>query len=144
MARSGEPRFIKGLAFPRAKKGSLILVGIFCFSLVTLSAWHISQRWTDLSPLSFLNHLRPPHTNSHPGSQEISSPLNYTQTQDPVTSLLHPEHHVFREPETIYLDWRVSLGVREPDAVKKDVYLVNGMFSLRPTIYPCRLGRSLR
>jgi FtsP/CotA-like multicopper oxidase with cupredoxin domain len=54
---------------------------------------------------------------------------------------LHPEHHVYRAPKTIAQDWVVTSGVRYPDGVKKDVYLVNGEFP-GPTI-ECRSGDRL-
>lgn len=39
---------------------------------------------------------------------------------------LRPERHVSRAPTTIEYHWNITLGVRYPDGVKKDVYLVNG------------------
>lgn len=39
---------------------------------------------------------------------------------------LHPEDHVYREPVTHHLDWRVTTGERRPDGVLKHVFLING------------------
>lgn len=39
---------------------------------------------------------------------------------------LHPQDHVYREPATQYLDWRVTSEFRRPDGVSKRVYLING------------------
>ena len=39
---------------------------------------------------------------------------------------LHPEDHAYRAPETQYLDWQVTSGLRRPDGVLKRVYLING------------------
>lgn len=49
---------------------------------------------------------------------------------------LHPENHVYREPATQYLGWRVTTGHRRPDGVLKQVYLINGQLndSLAPRI----------
>ncbi|KAJ5816091.1 hypothetical protein N7447_008324 [Penicillium robsamsonii] len=41
---------------------------------------------------------------------------------------LHPEDHMYREPATQYLDWRVTSDFRRPDGVLKRVYLINGLF----------------
>ena len=42
---------------------------------------------------------------------------------------LHPEDHVYREPVTQRLDWRVTSDYLRPDGVLKRVYLVNGTFA---------------
>ncbi|KAJ5088689.1 hypothetical protein N7456_012305 [Penicillium angulare] len=39
---------------------------------------------------------------------------------------LHPEDHIFRSPTTHYLDWRVTSGLRRPDGVLKQIFLING------------------
>lgn len=44
---------------------------------------------------------------------------------------LHPDDHVFRQPTTQHLDWRVTSGHRRPDGVLKNVYLINGIFRPR-------------
>lgn len=41
---------------------------------------------------------------------------------------LHPEDHVYRQPVTHHLDWRITSGQRRPDGVLKQIYLVNGVF----------------
>ncbi|RMJ22435.1 Multicopper oxidase [Aspergillus sp. HF37] len=46
---------------------------------------------------------------------------------------LHPEDHVYRQPSTQHLDWRVTSDFLRPDGVLKRVYLVNGLFP-GPTI----------
>ncbi|KAI3123985.1 CAZyme family AA1 [Penicillium roqueforti] len=46
---------------------------------------------------------------------------------------LHPEDHAYRAPETQYLDWHVTSGLRRPDGVLKRVYLINDLFP-GPTI----------
>lgn len=42
---------------------------------------------------------------------------------------LRPENHVYREPATQYLDWRVTTGSLRPDGVLKQVYLINGLLN---------------
>ncbi|KAG4438160.1 hypothetical protein IFR05_006371 [Cadophora sp. M221] len=54
---------------------------------------------------------------------------------------LHPKDHVFRQPKTITHHWNITSGIRYPDGVKKEVYLVNGLFP-GPTI-ECRPGDKL-
>lgn len=39
---------------------------------------------------------------------------------------LHPTEHSTRDPTTLTFDWHVTLGVRAPDGVEKQVYLING------------------
>lgn len=39
---------------------------------------------------------------------------------------LHPEDHAYRQPVTYLLDWHVTTGLRRPDGVMKQVYLING------------------
>ncbi|RDW65066.1 hypothetical protein BP6252_10717 [Coleophoma cylindrospora] len=46
---------------------------------------------------------------------------------------LHPEDHVYRKPQTRNYNWVVTSGVRSPDGVQKEVYLINGDFP-GPTI----------
>ncbi|KAL6825782.1 multicopper oxidase [Trichoderma sp. SZMC 28015] len=46
---------------------------------------------------------------------------------------LHPTEHSTRDPTTLTFDWHVTLGVRAPDGVEKQVYLINGQFP-GPTI----------
>jgi FtsP/CotA-like multicopper oxidase with cupredoxin domain len=54
---------------------------------------------------------------------------------------LHPQDHVDRAPKTITHHWKVTSGIRSPDGVKKEVYLVNDQFP-GPTI-ECRSGDRL-
>ncbi|KAH7400450.1 multicopper oxidase family protein [Cadophora sp. MPI-SDFR-AT-0126] len=54
---------------------------------------------------------------------------------------LHPEDHVSRHPTTITHHWNITSGVRYPDGVRKEVYLVNDLFP-GPTI-ECRPGDRL-
>ncbi|KAH7364873.1 multicopper oxidase family protein [Rhexocercosporidium sp. MPI-PUGE-AT-0058] len=49
---------------------------------------------------------------------------------------LSPKDHVFRQPKTITHHWNITSGIRYPDGVKKEVYLVNELFP-GPTI-ECR------
>lgn len=39
---------------------------------------------------------------------------------------LQPNDHIFRESQTIRATWNITMEEREPDGVKKMVYLVNG------------------
>lgn len=39
---------------------------------------------------------------------------------------LHPEDHVYRPPVTQHLNWRITSGLRRPDGVLKQIYLING------------------
>lgn len=40
--------------------------------------------------------------------------------------ILSPEKHTLRDAHSIPLQWHINTGFREPDGVKKRVYLVNG------------------
>ncbi|KAK2606296.1 hypothetical protein QQS21_003344 [Conoideocrella luteorostrata] len=42
--------------------------------------------------------------------------------------LLHPDHHVRREPKTIHLSWNITQDKRSPDGVLKSIYVINGQF----------------
>ncbi|KAE8421217.1 multicopper oxidase-domain-containing protein [Aspergillus pseudocaelatus] len=46
---------------------------------------------------------------------------------------LRPEDHVSRPPVTQHLDWHITSGLRRPDGVLKQVYLINDLFP-GPTI----------
>lgn len=50
----------------------------------------------------------------------------------------HPEEHVYREPSTLSYSFTITSAIKDPDGVKKRVYLVNGAFP-GPTI-ECRTG----
>lgn len=39
---------------------------------------------------------------------------------------LHPEEHVYRLPVTHHLDWHITSGLRRPDGVLKQIFLING------------------
>ncbi|PHH89362.1 hypothetical protein CDD83_6208 [Cordyceps sp. RAO-2017] len=41
---------------------------------------------------------------------------------------LHPEQHATRQTTTLTFNWTVTLEMRAPDGVEKQVYLVNGQF----------------
>lgn len=43
-------------------------------------------------------------------------------------SMLSPEEHIFRNATTISQSWHVTSGLRRPDGVLKQVYLINGEF----------------
>lgn len=40
--------------------------------------------------------------------------------------LLHPQEHTSRPPTTLSFNWAISSGLRSPDGVEKQVYLING------------------
>ena len=40
--------------------------------------------------------------------------------------LLHPHEHASRPPTTLVFNWTITSGLRSPDGVEKQVYLVNG------------------
>lgn len=40
--------------------------------------------------------------------------------------LLHPQEHASRPPTTLSFNWTISSGLRSPDGVEKQVYLING------------------
>ncbi|KAJ4012510.1 hypothetical protein NW752_008208 [Fusarium irregulare] len=42
--------------------------------------------------------------------------------------LLHPHEHSSRPPTTLVFNWTITSGLRSPDGVEKQVYLVNGRF----------------
>ncbi|RMZ79361.1 hypothetical protein DV738_g3308, partial [Chaetothyriales sp. CBS 135597] len=41
---------------------------------------------------------------------------------------LKPEDHIFRAPSTLEFNWEITKGIRWPDGVHKEVYLVNNRF----------------
>ena len=43
---------------------------------------------------------------------------------------LHPEDHIYREPKVHHYQWVISWGVRAPDGVRKNVYLINSKWTL--------------
>jgi hypothetical protein len=53
---------------------------------------------------------------------------------------LHPEDHVYRQPVTHHLDWRITSGQRRPDGVLKKIYLINGVL---PNICICLKSMTL-
>ncbi|TQV93630.1 ferro-O2-oxidoreductase [Cordyceps javanica] len=55
------------------------------------------------------------------------------QPREQVAIPLHPHLHAKRDAKTLRFDWTVSVGLRSPDGVEKQVYLVNGQFP-GPTI----------
>ena len=48
---------------------------------------------------------------------------------------LHPHLHINREPTTLRFDWNISTGFLEPDGVRKNIYLVNGMPNRLPRLW---------
>ena len=45
---------------------------------------------------------------------------------DQLAYLLHPQKHASRPPTTLVFNWTITSGLRSPDGVEKQVYLVNG------------------
>ena len=62
----------------------------------------------------------------------------YDQAGDGLEISCHPEEHVYREPGILSYNFTITSAIRDPDGVKKHVYLVNGAFP-GPTI-ECRTG----
>ncbi|KAK1092608.1 hypothetical protein LTR48_004004 [Friedmanniomyces endolithicus] len=75
---------------------------------------------------SFLKHVLPLDIHDSGASSKQAQ-------QDVDAFQLHPEEHTFRKPTTITQNWTVSTGLRRPDGVLKQVYLVNNAFP-GPTI----------
>lgn len=58
--------------------------------------------------------------------------------------LLHPHEHSSRPPTTLVFNWTITSGLRSPDGVEKQVYLVNGeSTSWRPWFCLIPASRSL-
>ncbi len=68
--------------------------------------------------------LAGPFIGFHPQSLFFSSGSQHRDDQVGIT--LHPHAHRSRQPKTLQFDWTVTTGLRRPDGVKKQVYLVNG------------------
>ncbi|KAJ4138626.1 hypothetical protein NW768_002476 [Fusarium equiseti] len=61
--------------------------------------------------------------------------LRTTRTEPPADGdpkqlayLLHPQEHASRPPTTLVFNWTITSGLRSPDGVEKQVYLVNDQF----------------
>jgi hypothetical protein len=98
--------------------------GVFLVSAVLfmVSIWRHWTGWSVSSVLSPLLSAEANVTDSH----DYDSATEHAAKHLLTGPLLHPDRHIYRAPEIIYLDWGVTLGVRDPDGVKKKVYLVNG------------------
>ena len=59
--------------------------------------------------------------------QEADLGTNRTQ-QEPNGFQLHPSEHASRPPKVISQNWTITTGLRRPDGVLKQVYLVNDAF----------------
>lgn len=68
--------------------------------------------------------LAAPFTGFHPRDLVFSSNSHHHEEQ--VGIPLHPEDHRSRPPKTQHYDWTITTGLRRPDGVQKEVYLVNG------------------
>jgi hypothetical protein len=44
-------------------------------------------------------------------------------------AVLRPQDHTNREARTSHFIWNITTGIRAPDGVTKQVYLINGMHS---------------
>lgn len=64
----------------------------------------------------------PQHISHHGSSDVIHEDSN-------LAILLRPQDHTHREPKTIYYVWNITSGLRAPDGVTKQVYLINGEYS---------------
>ncbi|KKA24127.1 Ferro-O2-oxidoreductase [Rasamsonia emersonii CBS 393.64] len=102
------------LAWQRSTLHALIRVMAFCTDVggndvPLLGPWFPAQQY-------------------HKENNDLSSQSqDITIADDTLTAEwhLHPEEHVYREPTTHQLDWRISAGYRRPDGVLKRVYLIN-------------------
>lgn len=84
------------------------------------SLWLASVVFLMLSAL-----LVGPYLGLHPKS--LLNGHNEPQKRDQVAIPLHPHLHSNRIAKTLRFDWTVTTGIRTPDGVEKQVYLVNGM-----------------
>lgn len=55
-------------------------------------------------------------------------PTATSKTTPQLAIPLHPEQHNARKPKTLTFHWSVTQGIRAPDGVQKEVYLVNGEY----------------
>jgi len=104
---------------------SLAFAVLLLASIAIASSSTLSRSHSFSSALSFLH-----HNDGESGRPEKMLGIE-----------LHPEDHVFRQRRTITHHWTITSGLRSPDGVKKEVYLVNGQFP-GPTI-ECRSGDRL-
>ncbi|KAF8849353.1 hypothetical protein BDZ45DRAFT_680586 [Acephala macrosclerotiorum] len=63
----------------------------------------------------------PQHIFEHSSSNAVHDESN-------LATVLRPQDHMHREPKTIHHSWNITTGVRAPDGVTKQVYLINGGF----------------
>lgn len=105
------PRIAVAGGQPSLRHSGILLFPILIFA-ATITAFLVvlgAQSSSIINRLSFKAPWRGEHGSFQPLSME-----------------LHPERHVFRDPETIIFRWNISSGIRSPDGVRKQVYLVNG------------------
>ncbi|KAJ5948165.1 multicopper oxidase-domain-containing protein [Penicillium verhagenii] len=64
------------------------------------------------------------------GSVSTLQPHHSTLSEAALRPLikLHHEDHAFRQPATLYMNWNVTKGLRRPDGVLKEIYLLNDLF----------------
>ncbi|UNI19384.1 hypothetical protein JDV02_005569 [Purpureocillium takamizusanense] len=104
-----------------------LTIPIICFGLYTTI---VQNKWGVSLPQS----SRLPdggHNSDTALPQSHHEPGGDLHVNDP--SVLHPDHHIFRQPRSIRLRWNITKQGRRPDGVLKDVYLINGQFP-GPTI----------
>lgn len=58
--------------------------------------------------------------------QYIFSNEGASHTVSNLGIILRPEDHIYRQPKTIQYSWNITTGIRAPDGVTKQVYLING------------------
>ncbi|KAJ9645540.1 hypothetical protein H2204_001120 [Knufia peltigerae] len=64
--------------------------------------------------------------------------IAHERTSDGLAIPCHPEEHVYRESRILSYNFTITSAIRDPDGVKKHVYLVNGAFP--GPIIECRTG----
>ena len=56
----------------------------------------------------------------------LSDPSLDNSDDESLAIRLRPDLHRYRNPHTIEHEWTISSGIRSPDGVEKQVYLING------------------
>jgi hypothetical protein len=104
-------------------------VGLTSYCIVVLTYSNLGSPGTAISE----DHKASQHGHSDETHSDLK-PVEDTPAIDD-RFMLHPENHIHRQPKTISLQWNVTKEAHRPDGVLRDIYLINGTYSL---IFPKR------
>ncbi|KUJ20809.1 uncharacterized protein LY89DRAFT_611217 [Mollisia scopiformis] len=91
-----------------------------CYSVTVVVLVIGIYTWLNIGP--YHDVLRIPQYNL----EQAAAGLDHERAN--LAIVLRPEEHVEREPKTVEYRWNITTGVRAPDGVTKQVYLINGEF----------------